>query len=181
MQQKKRGFSLVEMVIVLVIVSIISVIVVYLLVGMSENFSTGITRSKVHNSVKTILYHILDDVRNGVIFTAVSNNSFTLTLLSGDSVSYVAVPSGDTFDIHRILNGSGSGDKIGSHVASLSGSPGMEFEYYNGENSPALSAATTSLVLITLTMKYADTNVLPIFATGATFHPRALGSLGRRP
>lgn len=152
--QKKKGFTLIELVMVLVIMSVISLVLGKSLYQAFQTFQTAEQASEADWSGFIAMQRMVSDIhtiRSAASITTISASNFVFTDVSGNSVQYQL----------------SSGNLLRNTQTVTNGITALAFTYYDKNGSVTATASSVRYILISLTATE-GTLSLPFVTLAAT-------------
>jgi len=150
-----RGFSLLELILYIAILSIMSVVLTASFLALTQGRTRSESRTEVNSNLRFAMDKITQDITNATfVTTPVSGTSATLTVTAGSTVAY-SVVSGV---LERSVDG-GAGQAITGSKVSVDAPVFTRADNYN-----SVLQATTTSVQISLTVRSKQTSPEGIYA-----------------
>jgi prepilin-type N-terminal cleavage/methylation domain-containing protein len=137
-----KGFSLVELIVVIVLVGIIAGVLSYLL---SKGFTSYYFAQSTYNQVESAniaINRMAKELKRGILITQATSTQVTFTNYDGNSIRYAL--SGNL--LRRRLN-------TGSNFTILNNVTAFSLSYTDNNFNTTASAASASIVTISLTVE----------------------------
>ena len=158
--QPNKGFTLIELIIYIGIVSIILVSISYLIIDLISGQSSNTARQEVNQNVRFISSVISRDIRAAQAIASLSADTLVLTM-PGDDITYNF--DAGNLDLTRQI-GAGPTEILNSNRLEISGSfsdrsyssrtqnvqVNFTVSYYNPDNLPDFNASTNSVFSVEL-------------------------------
>lgn len=149
--QTTKGFTLIEMIMVIVITGIITSIVSMFLYAGFQSYFTGVAVTGLVNEASTSMTRVSKELQRAINFTNIGSTSVSFTMGNGTSVTY----SLSGTNLNRVAT---STQPLSNHVSAFS------LNYY--DSNYAITAVLANVRAITLTLILADgVETIPLINT----------------
>jgi len=149
-KRSSRGFTLIELIMVMIIMSIISVVLAKFLMSTLNSFTTEYQLSEIENQGTMVMNRLSNDIQNirtPADISTINSNAFAFTDINGNTISY-------TVSGTQLLRNS---------ITIIDNLSSISLGYLNA--SGATTGTAASVVYVTLSLTLAKGSLSETFAT----------------
>ena len=150
-----KGFTIIEMVIVMVIASVIMVASSYLMVQGFDTYFAGVNLSSLNTQANMAMTRMSKELQEAISFSSISATSVAFTTTTGHTITYTY--SGTTLT-RKDQQGLNTAQTLATSVS------GLTFYYY--DYTFTTTAVLTSIQAVTISMTFNNSNqIIPMINT----------------